>query len=383
MNHPMPILASLPATSVFVGAFDTSEQGGAVNAAIAWIQGLLGPYSSDPWVLALGTLVLSLVFAKLLDIVLSWLLKVLAKRTTTLFDDRLFELVHRPVIWSVVLAGGLAALRFLELGDAVEGGAMHLALSLAIVVWSVFFLRAATSFLRAASQESARFQLIEPRTFPLFSNLATLFILALTAWCLISVWGANMTGWLASAGVAGLAIGFAAQDTLANLFAGVFVIADAPFRVGDYIVLDTGDRGRVVHIGLRSTRLLTRDDVEITIPNSVIANGRITNQSSGVSKRLRLKIPVQVAYGTDIDQLRELLMQIAKEEPLALPDPAPRVRFRLLADSGLNFELMVWSADPSLKGRTMDALNSAIYKRLAAAGIEIPYPKQDIYLHKT
>jgi small-conductance mechanosensitive channel len=360
----------------------TVESGGLVELAIGWMQALLGPYSERPWVLALATVFLSLLLAKLLDVVLTLVLKTVAKRTNTLFDDRLFELIHRPVIVSVVLLGALTALRFLELGVGFEARSMQFGMSILILVWAVFFLRAAASFLRAASQEDARFQLIEPRTFPLFSNLATLGVLAMAAWCLIGVWGASMTGWLASAGVAGLAIGFAAQDTLANLFAGVFVIADAPFRVDDYIVLDTGDRGRVVNIGLRSTRLLTRDDVEITIPNSVIANGRVTNQSSGVSKRMRLKVPVQVAYGTDVDELRELLMEIAIEEPLVLASPEPRVRFRLLADSGLNFELMIWVADPSLKGRATDALNTSIYKRLGQAKIEIPYPKQDIYIKR-
>lgn len=372
---------SLP--SGFIGALGSTENGGLINDAIMFIQRLLGPSFDDPWVLASVTLALSLVFAKLLDFVLSFALKVFAKRTATLFDDRLFELLHRPVIWSVVLLGGMAALRFLNLGLLFEAGAMHIALSIGVVVWTIFLLRAMGSFLRAASLETRRFQLIEPRTFPLFSNLATLCILAVSIWCLINVWGADMTGWLASAGVAGIAIGFAAQDTLANLFAGVFVIADAPFRVGDYIVLDTGDRGRVVHIGLRSTRLLTRDDVEITIPNSVIANGRITNQSSGMSTRLRLRVPVQVAYGTDIDRLREILIEIAEKEPLVLADPEPRVRFRLLASSGLDFELMVWTTEPSLKGRTLDAINTAIYQRLAEAKIEIPYPKQDVYIHRS
>jgi small-conductance mechanosensitive channel len=95
---------------------------------------------------------------------------------------------------------------------------------------------------------------------------------------------------------------------------------------------------------------------------------------------MRVKIPVQVAYGSDVDRLKEILMEIALEQTLVVDSPAPRVRFRLLADSGLNFELMIWVEDPSLRGRTVDALNTSIYKRLAAEGIEIPYPKQDLYI---
>ena len=76
-------------------------------------------------------------------------------------------------------------------------------------------------------------------------------------------WGINVTAWLASAGIIGIAIGFAAKDTLANFFAGIFILADTPYNLGDYINLDTGERGKVVHVGLRTTRLLTRDDVEV------------------------------------------------------------------------------------------------------------------------
>ena len=91
-----------------------------------------------------------------------------------------------------------------------------------------------------------------------------------------------MTAWLASAGVVGIAVGFAAKDTLANLFSGVFILADAPYKIGDYIVLDaTGMRGKVTQIGLRSTRLITRDDVEVTIPNSIMGNSQVINQSGG------------------------------------------------------------------------------------------------------
>jgi len=362
-------------------AASQAESGRFASPGIDRARALLEPLSGNAWVLAAAALVASVIVAKLADLILGQTLKALAGRTSTLFDDRLIELLHRPVIQTVVFFGVLVALAFLEPGAATTSFVTRLVWSVIALVWTVFVLRASNSLLRGVSEHDSVLHIIEPRTFPLFSNLAKVIILALSTWCLISIWGANMTGWLASAGVVGLAIGFAAQDTLSNLFAGVFVIADAPFRVGDYIVLDTGDRGRVVNIGLRSTRLMTRDDVEITIPNSVIGGGRITNQSSGKSPSMRIRLPVSVAYGSDIDALREILNEIARAEPLALDEPAPRVRFRAMADSGLNFELMLWVQDPSLKGLALDALNTAIYKRLTVEGIEIPYPKRDVYLH--
>ncbi|MDF1799124.1 MAG: mechanosensitive ion channel family protein [Planctomycetota bacterium] len=353
-----------------------------LDSAVEWARALLEPISATPWVQAVIVVAASMVLAKLLDLTCTGALRLVSRRTTTLVDDKLIALLHRPVMATVVLYGALVATVFLDADANVQRLTGRVVMTLVILTWVLFSLRASRVVLHAASREGARFKLIEARTFPLFSNLAAVIVVAIGTWLLIGLWGASMTGWLASAGVVGIAVGFAAQDTLSNLFSGVFLIADGPFGVGDYIVLDTGDRGRVEHIGLRSTRLLTRDDVLITIPNAVIGGGRITNQSSGGSQRMRVKIPVQVAYGSDIDQLREILLEIAAAEPLVLEFPEPNVRFRAMADSGLNFELMVWASDPSRRGRTVDALNSTIYKRLNVEGIEIPYPKRDIYLHQ-
>ena len=157
--------------------------------------------------------------------------------------------------------------------------------------------------------------------------------------------------------------------------------ADAPYKVGDFINLDTGERGRVTQVGLRSTRLLTRDDVEITIPNAVIANAKIVNESGGPWQKERIRIKVGVAYGSDLQAARAVLLEAAAEHSDVCAEPAPRVRFRAFGDSGLDHELLCWIDEPVLCGRVTDALNTAVYDKLNVAGIEIPYPKRDIYLH--
>jgi small-conductance mechanosensitive channel len=179
--------------------------------------------------------------------------------------------------------------------------------------------------------------------------------------------------------VAGIALGFAAKDTLANLFAGVFIIADGPYQVGDYVNLESGYRGRVQQIGLRSTRILTRDDVEITVPNSVIGNGAIVNESSG-APRYRVRLKVGVAYGTDIDRVREVLNDVSRKMDATMNEPAPRVRFRSFGGSSLDFELLTWIREPERRGRVLDALHCEVYKRFSDAGIEIAYPQQDLHV---
>ena len=159
---------------------------------------------------------------------------------------------------------------------------------------------------------------------------------------MVMVVGINPVGWLASAGVLGIVLGLAAKDTIANLFSGIFIMVDSPYKDGDYINLDSGERGYVKNIGIRSTRIMTRDDIEITIPNSVIANAKIINESGGPYENERVRLSVGVAYGSDVDQVKEILIDISKKSGLISEKFEPRVRFRQFGESSLNFELLFW-----------------------------------------
>jgi len=183
----------------------------------------------------------------------------------------------------------------------------------------------------------------------------------------------------ASAGIAGLAVAFAAKDTLSNLLGGVTIFMDRPFRTGDYIVLDNNERGEVVQIGLRSTRIQTRDDIMITIPNSILTNTMIVNQSSP-KPMFRVRIKIGVAYGSDINQVETVLLDQVRSNFLAVQYPEPRVRFRNFGDSSLEFELLCWARRPHDRGRLMHSLNTGIYNAFAEAGIEIPFPQRDVHL---
>ena len=125
---------------------------------------------------------------------------------------------------------------------------------------------------------------------------------------------------------------------------------------------------------------MTREDVEVTIPNSVMGNTQITNESGGPHEKYRCRVPIGVAYGSDIDKVRSILMEIALAEEQVCRDPEPRVRFRVFGASSLDFDLLVWINKPVLRGRVVDILNCEIYKQFNKQNIEIPYSKQDIYI---
>jgi small-conductance mechanosensitive channel len=160
----------------------------------------------------------------------------------------------------------------------------------------------------------------------------------------------------------------------------VFILADAPYKLGDFIVLDSGERGMVTHIGIRSSRILTRDDVEVTIPNSIMGNIKIINESGGPHEKYRIRIKVGVAYGSDVDKVQSVLLDVARSNPDVCRSPAPRVRFRRFNDSSLDHELLCWVHQPVQRGRVSHVLNSEVYKRFIQEGIEIPFPQQDVHI---
>ena len=325
---------------------------------------------------------LSIVIAKVIDWLLEKSLVRWTRRTRTRFDDEVTYLLHGPVIKTIILVGlGIATLR-LELPDHIKSLTVKSLETIALVVWVVFAFRISTLLIHSVSRQTTRFRIIDDRTFPLFSNLAKILIVVVSVYVFILAWGIDATGWIASAGIIGLAVSFAAKDTLSNLFAGVFIIADAPYRLGDFIVLDSGERGKVINIGLRSTRILTRDDIELTVPNAVMGGAKIANESAGPSTKRRVRVRVGVAYGSDVDRIRQILSEVAAEEGDVCKQPEPRVRFRSFGESGLDFELLCWIPEPALRGRVIDSLNSAVYKRFATEGIEIPYPKRDVYIRE-
>ena len=338
---------------------------------------------NNPYIQALSVVLVSLVLAKLTDWLLTRVLTRLTQKTPSEIDDQILGMIHKPIYYSVLAVGLAVAVTLVELPAPLDVIGFGLIKTLVVLIWLILGIRLILLILDWMTLQSERFHIVQPDTKPLFDISARIILFGGALYFVLISWNVDVTAWLASAGIIGIAVGFAAKDTLANLFAGVFILADAPYKIGDFIVLDGGERGRVTKIGIRSTRILTRDDVEITIPNATIGNSKIINESGGPYVKYRNRIAVGVAYGSDIDLVRKVLLEAAQEAAkkvgLAL-DPEPRVRFRGFGDSALLFELLYWIKDPVLRGGIQDVLNTLIYKALAKADIEIPYPKRDLYV---
>jgi len=247
------------------------------------------------------------------------------------------------------------------------------------LIWLIVAMKVLVVSMEWAASRTSN-PLIQQKTLPLFNNLGKIGIGLFGIYFIFLSWDININGILASAGVLGVVLGLAAKDTVANFFAGIFLMADSPFKEGDYILLDTGERGYVKQMGVRSTRFMTRDDIEITIPNSVIAASKIVNESGGPGETERVRITLHVAYESDIDAVKALLVTIALGNENVLKTPEPRVRLREFADHGLKLQLLFWIHKPEIRGRTVDAVNTEIYKQFSQNNISIPYPTMRVIL---
>ena len=347
-----------------------------------WLEDFWDLLATYPILLALVILLIGFSLAFLIrHFILFWGLKLTKRANADLFG----QLVRMGAGVAGLLVGYISlvtALHTLPLGQFVTTIAVRILISFLILQLMRTALKASHVFLEILGKVRDRFAIVEERTLPLFDLIMTVIIIAIGSYALLQVWNIDATAWLASAGVIGIAVGFAARDTLANLFSGFFIIADAPYKLGDYVVLGSGERGEITKVGIRSTRLLTRDDVEIIVPNAVMANSKIVNESGGRWVKYRIRIKVGVAYGSDARQVVKVLDGVARENARVCKNPEPRVRLRGFGDSSLNFELLCWIEKPEQRGLVSHELYMALYEALKENGIEIPFPQQDVWIRK-
>jgi small-conductance mechanosensitive channel len=174
-------------------------------------------------------------------------------------------------------------------------------------------------------------------------------------------------------------LGFGLQNIVSNFVSGLIILAERPIAIGDRVEIGN-IAGQVTQISLRSTTVLTNDNITIIVPNSDFIANTVTNWSHG-DPRVRLRLPVGVAYGTDTDKLRRALLEVAAEHPKVLQNPAPELFFLGFGDSTLNFELAVWTSEMTSKPRRFRSeLYYAMEKKLRERGIEIPFPQRDLHL---
>ena len=215
----------------------------------------------------------------------------------------------------------------------------------------------------------------------LHSVLKITFLVLVTLY-ILGIWGVEILPLIGALGVAGIAVALALQPVLSNIFSGASVIMDKTVGVGDLIYLDNDTKGKIVKIGLRSTKIITFDNELIIVPNNKLADGVIQNVALPEPKS-RVVIPFGVAYGSDINKVKKIILaELRKIENVILDDPEPSISFRKMGDSSLDFKAYFYVDDYGDRFNAVDEANTRIYNALNKAGIEIPFPQMDVHLKK-
>lgn len=224
--------------------------------------------------------------------------------------------------------------------------------------------------------------------FGLLHKFATIIIFVTAGILALDVLGLNIMPFIAGAGIAGIAIGFAAKDTLSNVIAGILLIVDRPFEVGDRIEVwsapvNSATWGDVVDIGLRATKIRTTDNIVIIIPNNVIMTRDIVNYTN-ITDEIRIRIPIGIAYDADVKKAKEMIIKVSEELDWVMREPSPtKVVVKSFGDSAVNLEARVWIKEPRRRMDTVSHITDRVKEVFQDEGIEIPYPKRDIFIKKS
>jgi small-conductance mechanosensitive channel len=251
-------------------------------------------------------------------------------------------------------------------------------LALVVLVAVVLFGRIASRTIRGAF---ARMTHLDPAQRLLGEKLLSIMVWVLTILVAIDALGINLTALTVFSGALGLAVGFGLQKTFGNLIAGLILLMDRSIKPGDVIAVTNGKDtavGQVKKIGIRAVSITTRDQIEYLIPNENLMTSQVENWSYS-SRDVRVKVPVSVAYGTDIVQAESLMLQAARAVKRVHNEPAPGVWLKAFGENAIEFEIQCWIDDPEEGvGNVRSDVLKQVWHLFREHGVEIPFPQREV-----
>lgn len=313
--------------------------------------------------------------------------KAFTKKTKTEVDDIVLRIIRTPLLFLVFFYGLVSSLIILE--DHIPSAILDTVNSLYGIAAVLIIFYVAYKLFKdilvyygelIAQKTSSN---IDDVIVPIVEKVGVVIIALVALGYLLGYLNIDLTIFVAGGVVISMVIAFAAQETLSNFFSGIFILTDRPFKEGDKIILPDGDWYEVRNIGLRSTRLFRFKDASlVTIPNNNLANEKIANFTNPEDLGRVMKT-VGVAYGTDSEKVKKIMHEIIEANPDIVTDDEdfkPIVRFEEMADSSINFFILVWIRDRDARFNVSDYLNTEIYRRFNEEGIEIPFPQRVIHV---
>ena len=323
-------------------------------------------------------LAFSVVFSWIVKILFEKVVQVFIKKTKTDLDDKIVKRLEAPVFWTIFLIGGYLFFYTVDYFANHLELILNILITIIVFVWTIAILKISkvviTELGFRVNQEGRLADIIP--FLKTLTNLATILIALIV---IFSIWQIDLTPILASAGVAGFAVAFAAKDTVSNLFGGISVFFDKPYGIGDYVIVDDRYRGEVITVGMRSTKIRTRDDVLLTVPNSVMVTKAVINET-GLDGKLRVRVPLGIAYGTNLEKVEKAIVKILKKHPEVMKKPKPRIRYRRFGESVIELEALFVVSNPADRGRVTHEVLKLLDEGLKEEGIELPPPQMDVKL---
>ena len=313
--------------------------------------------------------------------VLSIFKKRIKKHTDLKIDDKAFHAVRKALFYALLLVTGTYLIRLFNIGFLEKIFHAVFIILFASPVNEFFII--AIEYLEKNLADKTDTD-IDNIVFDLLNKFAGAIIYITAIIIALDMMGVNVMPFIAGAGVAGIAIGFAAKDTLSNLIAGVLLIIDRPFEVGDRIEVWTAPSGSatwgdVIDIGLRATKIKTTDNIIIVIPNNEIMKRDIINYTI-ITSKIRVRVNIGIAYDADMEKAKELIIKVADTADWIAKDPPPKVVVRNFGASSVDLQLRVWINDARKRMDTISYITDNIKTEFDKGGIEIPYPKRDIFI---
>jgi MscS family membrane protein len=316
-----------------------------------------------------------------------WIIKIIFMRvikrltnfTTSTLDDAILDAVAAPAYWLAVIYAfrfSINRLGFIFRGLQFDFEALYFVLFLLIgFAIALRLVNNISDWYGTRLAQTDKVELSE-QLMPFLRRIINIILVVIAVIMLLGYFEVDVSGFVATLGIGSLAIALAAQAALSDTISGFVIMIDRPYRIGDRIELQDIDTwGDVVDIGLRSTHIRTRDNRMVIVPNSVIAKSLIVNHSYPDSL-YRIQNHVGVAYGTDIEKAREVIIEAVKTVEGVMLDKPVEALFLEFGDSSLKFRIRWWLDSYVDTRRMFDSVNTAVYKALNEAGIEIPFPQR-------
>jgi MscS family membrane protein len=338
-------------------------------------------YVSNVYLRALITLVVFFVLSKIVVYIFEKIFLRLASKTKTKVDDLIVEKTNKPVSFALLLIGIIIAIQQIPLKQTIADTTEKVLISIVILTIGITAVKIITIIINEWGKNWAKKtkSKTDDNIVFLLERASKIAIYIFVLIYVLNYWGIEIGPMIASLGIAGIAIAFALQSTLGNIFGGISMIVDKSVSVGDVVQIDQNTSGKVVDVGLRSTKIQTWDNEIIVIPNGQFSNSQIHNIVLP-DPQVRVVVPFSVAYGTDVDKVKKLVLGEIKKIKECLNEPEPIVRFLEMGDSALMYKAFFWVNDFSERYGAKEEANIRIYNALNKAKISIPFPQMDVHI---